>query len=106
MIRRPPRSTRTDTLFPYTTLFRSCFGPGDDHPDLVGQVEALEVEAKTGGVRGGEDLEVPDEAGQTQHFVVQRGERCLVRCQDAVDERLGGALEDGQRGSEIGRANV
>src|SRR3546814_9090414 len=26
MIRRPPRSTRTDTLFPYTTLFRSIFG--------------------------------------------------------------------------------
>src|SRR3546814_13585453 len=25
MIRRPPRSTRTDTLFPYTTLFRSLF---------------------------------------------------------------------------------
>src|SRR3546814_5915002 len=28
MIRRPPRSTRTDTLFPYTTLFRSR--PGND----------------------------------------------------------------------------
>src|SRR3546814_6705119 len=28
MIRRPPRSTRTDTLFPYTTLFRS---PNDSH---------------------------------------------------------------------------
>src|SRR3546814_7620174 len=26
MIRRPPRSTRTDTLFPYTTLFRSGTG--------------------------------------------------------------------------------
>src|SRR3546814_8646029 len=26
MIRRPPRSTRTDTLFPYTTLFRSRMG--------------------------------------------------------------------------------
>src|SRR3546814_13465410 len=25
MIRRPPRSTRTDTLFPYTTLFRSIY---------------------------------------------------------------------------------
>src|SRR3546814_11114068 len=25
MLRRPPRSTRTDTLFPYTTLFRSIF---------------------------------------------------------------------------------
>src|SRR3546814_4227529 len=33
MIRRPPRSTRTDTLFPYTTLFRSLTGVelgGDD----------------------------------------------------------------------------
>src|SRR3546814_12398369 len=28
MIRRPPRSTRTDTLFPYTTLFRSLSGVG------------------------------------------------------------------------------
>src|SRR3546814_8867098 len=27
MIRRPPRSTRTDTLFPYTTLFRSLRNP-------------------------------------------------------------------------------
>src|SRR3546814_1488986 len=27
MIRRPPRSTRTDTLFPYTTLFRSVLVP-------------------------------------------------------------------------------
>src|SRR3546814_11328251 len=27
MIRRPPRSTRTDTLFPYTTLFRSLDRP-------------------------------------------------------------------------------
>src|SRR3546814_11235787 len=35
MIRRPPRSTRTDTLFPYTTLFRSA-GQGDlDQPDRV-----------------------------------------------------------------------
>src|SRR3546814_20689448 len=46
MIRRPPRSTRTDTLFPYTTLFRSrdaghverlgCDGvalPGEEHDD-------------------------------------------------------------------------
>src|SRR3546814_2873057 len=28
MLRRPPRSTRTDTLFPYTTLFRSTRGTG------------------------------------------------------------------------------
>src|SRR3546814_1802714 len=31
MIRRPPRSTRTDTLFPYTTLFRSGSCPAGDH---------------------------------------------------------------------------
>src|SRR3546814_20309548 len=36
MIRRPPRSTRTDTLFPYTTLFRS-----EDHPE---RERALEVD--------------------------------------------------------------
>src|SRR3546814_2118598 len=30
MIRRPPRSTRTDTLFPYTTLFRSQARDPDD----------------------------------------------------------------------------
>src|SRR3546814_17583321 len=30
MIRRPPRSTRTDTLFPYTTLFRSSAQDTDD----------------------------------------------------------------------------
>src|SRR3546814_13892504 len=29
MILRPPRSTRTDTLFPYTTLFRSVVGQSD-----------------------------------------------------------------------------
>src|SRR3546814_7194276 len=33
MIRRPPRSTRTDTLFPYTTLFRS----GDRCENLTGE---------------------------------------------------------------------
>src|SRR3546814_8276185 len=31
MIRRPPRSTRTDTLFPYTTLFRSDEHPANPH---------------------------------------------------------------------------
>src|SRR3546814_5730885 len=34
MIRRPPRSTRTDTLFPYTTLFRSPYWVS--YPDIAG----------------------------------------------------------------------
>src|SRR3546814_3851872 len=38
MIRRPPRSTRTDTLFPYTTLFRS---PGERFMCSVGKATAM-----------------------------------------------------------------
>src|SRR3546814_15937303 len=39
MCRRPPESTRTDTLFPYTTLFRSPHGDGADAPYRVLIVE-------------------------------------------------------------------
>src|SRR3546814_3451340 len=49
MIRRPPRSTRTDTLFPYTTLFRS--GEGIQHialgtDDIHGAVENLRARSE------------------------------------------------------------
>src|SRR3546814_16169687 len=40
MTRRPPRSTRTDTLFPYTTLFRSA-GLDDLSEDLQARDEAV-----------------------------------------------------------------
>src|SRR3546814_7862930 len=43
MIRRPPRSTRTDTLFPYTTLFRSRIGI-----DLIQIFDDRQALAKTG----------------------------------------------------------
>src|SRR3546814_14489408 len=45
MIRRPPRSTRTDTLFPYTTLFRSHEGECGRYPtqfDRTTQTRKLE----------------------------------------------------------------
>src|SRR3546814_3432390 len=51
MIRRPPRSTRTDTLFPYTTLFRSApeFPKGclllRRHPAEQHRVELERIEA-------------------------------------------------------------
>src|SRR3546814_10918193 len=44
MIRRPPRSTRTDTLFPYTTLFRSSF-------EYIPEVRALAAEFMGGSTR-------------------------------------------------------
>src|SRR3546814_2554256 len=63
MIRRPPRSTRTDTLFPYTTLFRSDveqhLGAVDvvvePQPGSVGEVVALAgvVGHRPGGVDEG-----------------------------------------------------
>src|SRR3546814_15776456 len=49
MIRRPPRATRTDTLFPYTTLVRSDLQPhavrrrDRPHFDLVGGAGELDV---------------------------------------------------------------
>src|SRR3546814_3740529 len=45
MIRRPPRSTRTDTLFPYTTLFRSRANARIDRPP-VGQFDDRAVSGR------------------------------------------------------------
>src|SRR3546814_2878848 len=47
MIRRPPRSTRTDTLFPYTTLFRSAIRP--DGPN--GIYYGFRGNSQTGGAK-------------------------------------------------------
>src|SRR3546814_18701240 len=49
MLRRPPRSTRTDTLFPYTTLFRST----DIGIVIDGQFRPVRLEAKVGWQSGG-----------------------------------------------------
>src|SRR3546814_20619709 len=43
MIRRPPRSTRTDTLFPYTTLFRSASGATADLASGAVEVGGIKV---------------------------------------------------------------
>src|SRR3546814_7942945 len=43
MLRRPPRSTRTDTLFPYTTLFRSAGIDGAVMGFLAGEQHRLTV---------------------------------------------------------------
>src|SRR3546814_13906378 len=46
MIRRPPRSTRTDTLFPYTTLFRSVVHHAEGVPHV-----ALMVDEEASGIQ-------------------------------------------------------
>src|SRR3546814_11256099 len=53
MIRRPPRSTRTDTLFPYTTLFRSHQLLGENHDQDCGANDEAD--------RGDRELRLPVE---------------------------------------------
>src|SRR3546814_15328830 len=54
MIRRPRRSTRTDTLFPYTTLFRSTRGDLlDDIGDIGLRLDPVELRGLDDGVDGG-----------------------------------------------------
>src|SRR3546814_16832345 len=55
MIRRPPRSTRTDTLFPYTTLFRSgrtAHVLGADRRRRLRQDHARRLACRTQSLRG------------------------------------------------------
>src|SRR3546814_15938734 len=82
MIRRPPRSTRTDTLFPYTTLFRSPGrgSAGGQELSALLTVEDLQVDIPVGagtlnGVRGisfevsrGETLCIVGESGSGKYL--------------------------------------
>src|SRR3546814_11472181 len=84
MIRRPPRSTRTDTLFPYTTLFRSVvIDDGADVyridreqiadarcPDIARPRRAEEKDAKA--ARGAADLTRPAAAAEVKFGLVRR----------------------------------
>src|SRR3546814_20889169 len=61
MIRRPPRSTRTDPLFPYPTLFRSVLDvPGSLQPGLAVRVRLLPSRGEASNA-----IVIPDEALQT-----------------------------------------
>src|SRR3546814_18070161 len=100
MIRRPPRSTRTDTLFPYTTLFRS-----DQHHHRVRRTFAgcLGWQASPPNARGtkprvgmrhaavfGEKLGVPGEcdAGVVDRTLLPRtGDQRLCLSVDAGDRK-------------------
>src|SRR3546814_9702963 len=60
MILRPPRATRTDALFPYTTLFRSVLDPQQEFAAMVAREEPVEqrgagaADMQIAGRRGGE----------------------------------------------------
>src|SRR3546814_18294935 len=107
MIRRPPRSTRTDTLFPYTTLFRSgepyapATGPGAGSAAIAMAQPELQVETAAG--------RVPEARAEEDSFIAP---------QPAEPEAEGGSemggfhaepdpfAEAALANAEIGRAHV
>src|SRR3546814_21025088 len=119
MIRRPPRSTRTDTLFPYPTLFRSSVGEEGLDLGTQGRLVGLDRQQVVGagiGDRGGD--------GGVAGDGVDRDERALEpsapvgsRCGEALQQRrYGGGLvrlgvdrplsEDEAAGGGVGRDEV
>src|SRR3546814_1489088 len=93
MIRRPPRSTRTDTLFPYTTLFRSLqiatFLTALDADIVAGQPDAILFgKDATGFLIGLDDVAVGVEAEHAeQHAVDRTGEQRTLAFQK-IDPRV------------------
>src|SRR3546814_6362669 len=102
MLRRPPRSTRTDTLFPYTTLFRSeeLRGEGGPHAGQAADEGRVRVPVKgpldapvdvVQLVAGGQHLagQVTDKvrgdgfAGDTDRLGVRGGQRGIRQRGDA-----------------------
>src|SRR3546814_10958363 len=63
MIRRPPRSTRTDTLFPYTTLFRS-------DPDFQSSGCSIQIKFPAHGCGTGSSTPLQRVRGASVHVLI------------------------------------
>src|SRR3546814_20379738 len=108
MIRRPPRSTRTDTLFPYTTLFRSCrlLAAGQalrpvPRPPVVPHLPGGPARARNPRAPA-EDLDRP---GEPQPGPPHGGGQARYRgAAGKAFERPGVAPEPRHAGKQIGRA--
>src|SRR3546814_13372976 len=108
MIRRPPRSTRTDTLFPYTTLFRSRAAA--EHLDpVVRAVVDLDVIERGAGSDAGQRQAVDFlvlrklETGIADLDILHRAR--IIGGGGAADQRVRGAFELALAVREIGRAS-
>src|SRR3546814_15096843 len=86
MIRRPPRSTRTDTLFPYTTLFRSTEFNGNSL--VSGTTQKGELAGTN--LAGFENITLPPGAGAVS-FSYTEADNTLT-AKDLAGEVLGTAV--------------
>src|SRR3546814_13497111 len=89
MIRRPPRPTRTDTLFPYTTLCRPARRPHDDHELAVGDVDRNAVDDL-----GGAEALLHVAEGDVSHGPVRSASLFLGFHQPLHEQTLHGDHED------------
>src|SRR3546814_13293267 len=110
IIRRPPRSTRTDTLFPYTTPFRSRLvrarrAAGSAAADLAADHRRLR---SAGAARRAGDVHPAAPVPRRRGRVPRRGRRAhralAVSAVPAADRAAGAAA--GACGHQIGRAHV
>src|SRR3546814_3958942 len=104
MIRRPPRSTRTDTLFPYTTLFRSGGeAVGDDEggapADQLSQ-RLLNMALRL-AVEGGGRLVEQQDGGVLQHGAGDGDALALTAGEVAAARADLGVVAAGEGGDEI-----
>src|SRR3546814_11054323 len=93
MIRRPPRSTRTDTLFPYTTLFRSAAGRAGG-----------EGEARSPGAERGERLAAAQRRGQSVGHAAAPLQP-VISIETGFARRARGSMGGVKAPPEIGRAS-
>src|SRR3546814_12320810 len=107
MIRRPPVSTRTDTLFPYTTLFRSITHRADDAFDIRPVADdQLPVEPVTEqwrkpaiALRRVECVEAP--VGQARHARLEIEHAVMHRCDHDVGNAASLHVQRGQLGVAV-----
>src|SRR3546814_20132054 len=100
MILRPPRSTRTDTLFPYTTLFRSF-----NLRRMKNNLEAFE----DGDLRPEDVQKIATDLGVSEHDVVSMNRRMAMGGDTSLNvpmrEDGEGQWQDWLSDEEIGRAS-
>src|SRR3546814_6306153 len=99
MRRRPPRPTRTDTLFPYTTLFRSLVGTDATLLTLDAIAGVERIENNVASILGGTTLK------PLGHLLRDRGYG-MMNLGDINKQALAGAVSTGTHGTGLGLGSI